>query len=319
MKTKQKQWGKILAVFVVIGGALFAAPSSYAALTDGLVANWTFDDCTANDNSGNGHNGSLKGTTCSVGVINKSLSFNGSGDYVEVPDAPDLSPAKAITVSAWVKPNDFYAGECKANYIVNKGQQILAPGFFALSYYDPAIVTGGCFANSGKHVFSFTTTFSDGTWGQGQGLIDGTQDIVLGKWYLVTATYDGVNAKLYVNGKLDAQKRVGKSLGANTENLRIGSLNFARWPYWVNGGIDDVRIYNRALTATEVTSLYLLSNPIQGAVNWNTIHTVTCQNITQNTSVVIPKTKVAAWDCEKAGLPVNHGDKVKVTIDGTKY
>jgi len=46
---------------------------------------------------------------------------------------------------------------------------------------------------------------------------------------------------------------------------------------------------------------------------------VTCQNTTQNATATIPKTKASAWDCEKAGLPAKSGDKIKVTIEGTKY
>ena len=58
---------------------------------------------------------------------------------------------------------------------------------------------------------------------------------------------------------------------------------------------------------------------IQGTAPWKTVHTVTCLNVTQNKTVIIPKTKASAWDCEKAGLAVKSGEKVKVTIEGTKY
>jgi len=58
---------------------------------------------------------------------------------------------------------------------------------------------------------------------------------------------------------------------------------------------------------------------IQGTAPWKTGHTVTCLNVTQNKTVTLPKTKASAWDCEKAGLPVKSGDKIKVTIEGAKY
>lgn len=58
---------------------------------------------------------------------------------------------------------------------------------------------------------------------------------------------------------------------------------------------------------------------IQGAAPWKTSHTVTCLNVTQNKTVTLAKTKASAWDCEKAGLPVKSGDKIRVTIEGTKY
>jgi hypothetical protein len=111
------------------------------------------------------------------------------------------------------------------------------------------------------------------------------------------------------------------AISNNTGAFYIGDNPERRFEGWTSfqGKIDEARVYNRALTAAEITTLYNLSNPIQGTAPWKTAHTVTCQNITQNKSVVIPRTKANAWDCEKAGLPVNHGDKVKVTIDGAKY
>jgi pimeloyl-ACP methyl ester carboxylesterase len=127
-------------------------------------------------------------------------------------------------------------------------------GFFGLSYIDPDVPnTSNCYVNSGKQVFSFGISFSYLT----QDGITGTQNIALNNWYLTTATYDGNYMKLYVNGKLEAQKYFGKSLVANSQNLTIAKMDDNNgYPYWANAGIDELRIYNRALTATEVTALY---------------------------------------------------------------
>jgi hypothetical protein len=65
-------------------------------------------------------------------------------------------------------------------------------------------------------------------------------------------TYDGVTLKLYVNGTLASSKAVAGSLFASTGALRIGGNNI--WPEWFAGLIDEVRVYQRALTATEVTA-----------------------------------------------------------------
>jgi hypothetical protein len=85
--------------------------------------------------------------------------------------------------------------------------------------------------------------------------------------------------------------------------------------------IDDVRIYNRVLAASEIQTLYYQVKPptIQGTAPWAKPHIVTCQNTTQNKTVTIPSTKASTWNCEKAGLPAKSGDKIKVTIEGTKY
>jgi len=73
---------------------------------------------------------------------------------------------------------------------------------------------------------------------------------------------------------------------------------------------------NRWIFVDEIRFTTLL---IEGTAQWGTAHTVTCQNVTRNKTVVIPKTKASAWNCEKAGLAVKSGEKVKVTIEGTKY
>lgn len=58
---------------------------------------------------------------------------------------------------------------------------------------------------------------------------------------------------------------------------------------------------------------------IEGTASWKTTHTVTCQNLTQNKTVIIAKTSNSIWNCEQSGLAVTSGDKVKVTIEGTRY
>ena len=114
---KGKSFGLVRAVMLVFLLAFGVNERVNAGLTDGLVAYWSFDDCTAKDVSGNGHGGSQIGTTCSDGINKKSLTFNGSSDYVEVPNTTELSLTTAMTVSAWVKPNGSSMDGCKNSSI----------------------------------------------------------------------------------------------------------------------------------------------------------------------------------------------------------
>ncbi|MCF7998488.1 MAG: hypothetical protein K9L25_05550 [Methylovulum sp.] len=68
-----------------------------------------------------------------------------------------------------------------------------------------------------------------------------------------------------------------------------------------------------------VDEIQFISPTIEGTAPWQTAHTVICENTTQSKSVLIKATKSSNWDCGKAGLSINSGDKVKVTIEGTKY
>ena len=62
--------------------------------------------------------------------------------------------------------------------------------------------------------------------------------------------------KIYVNGVLENSLAVSKTLGSNNGDLTIGRMNNPSYPYYVGGKIDDVRIYNCALTASEIQTLY---------------------------------------------------------------
>lgn len=90
----------------------------------------------------------------------------------------------------------------------------------------------------------------------------------------------------------------GPFIGPNIEIALIDD-NTGSWIF-----IDEVQFYTPS---------------IQGTASWKTGHTVTCLNVTENKTVTLPKTKASAWDCEKAGLSVKSGDKIKVTIEGTRY
>jgi hypothetical protein len=165
MKTKQKQWGKILAVFVMFGVSLFAAPLSYAALTDGLVAYYSFNNCTANDNSGHGHDGVANGIpSCEFGEQGKAFAFNGADSYFAVASSPDFDIQTGSSFSVWVNPSVISG---KESLILNK---------WVDSLEDKAVFLGAD-RKAGFYLFqcmNFTSLMS-------------TSTIPLNKWTLITA------------------------------------------------------------------------------------------------------------------------------------
>src|SRR3954454_7997097 len=78
----------------------------------------------------------------------------------------------------------------------------------------------------------------------------GTAQVAANTWTHLATTYDGLNLRLYVNGTQVSSRALSGSMSASTGALRIGGNNV--WPEWFAGLIDEVRVYNRALTATEV-------------------------------------------------------------------
>jgi Concanavalin A-like lectin/glucanases superfamily len=82
--------------------------------------------------------------------------------------------------------------------------------------------------------------------------VRGTAALPLNTWTHLAATYTGATLTLYVNGIQAASLAVGGSIATSTGALRIGGNNV--WPEWFSGVIDEVRIYNRALSQAEIQS-----------------------------------------------------------------
>ncbi|MEW5759807.1 MAG: LamG-like jellyroll fold domain-containing protein [Candidatus Thermoplasmatota archaeon] len=158
------------------------------------------------------------------GKYGKALEFDGNDDYVSVKDRPSLNPTK-ITVEAWIEPykfpTDYGTIINKTNYAIEINKE-------------------------GKVNFTI--------W-NGSEYCSLISDIALeiSKWNHVVGTYDGINARVYINGKIVGQKWVDK-LSLLTGSLNIGS--FAGTNSF-NGRIDEVRIYNKPLSIEEISLHYL--------------------------------------------------------------
>lgn len=203
-----------------------------APLDTGLVGHWTFDEgsgTTAYDRSGNGNNGTLtNGPIWTTGQLGGALSFDGVNDFVDMGDVLDLSPD--YTIVAWFNSNSLLG----AQRIVFKDSP------YALSLND-----GG--SGRLRHFNrSQSSIITDGIPAQ----------IATGVYYHAVASFDSAShiRVLYVNGVVSRQTSGVVGVTANTATpFRIGGSGSG---YFFNGQIDDVRIYNRALSASEIAELY---------------------------------------------------------------
>jgi hypothetical protein len=198
----------------------------------GLIAAYAFQEGTgtaAADATGKGHTGTISGATWSTaGKNGNALSFDGVNDYVTVADANDLDLTTGMTVEAWVRP----AALSGWNTVVMKEGTSTT-----LAY--------GLYANDSNPWPAVTVRISSND----QSAI-GTSPLPLNTWTHLAATYDGANLRLYVNGVQAGSRAQTGSMLTSTRALRIGG-NLV-WGEYLNGLIDDVRIYNRALTAAEI-------------------------------------------------------------------
>ena len=197
----------------------------------GLVAAWGFNEgagATTADGSGNGHLGTLSNATWTTsGQFGAALSFNGTNASVGVSDAADLDLTTGMTISAWINP--AAAGSWRT--VVMKER----PSGLAYSLYsDNGASRPSAFVNIGG---------SDRN-------AEGTAAVPLNTWSHVAATYDGATLRLFVNGVQVGSQAMTGAMAVSTGALRIGGNSV--WSEYFQGRIDEVRIYNRALTAGEI-------------------------------------------------------------------
>jgi len=223
--------------------------------SNGLVGYWPFNG-NANDESGNGNNGTVNGATLTsdrFGNGNKAYSYDGVNDFIEVQNNSSLNPTY-YTISAWVNPSGFYLNnQDDANYIVGKGNDY-NQGNFSLLYKSLNRKAYGAIG-----VFNF---------------VNSTSSINTGNWYNLISTWDGTTLKIYFNGILENTSVFNSiNVGSSNESLFFGTMATNQtWPYWLNGKIDDIGIWNRALTQQEITNLYTAQFiPPVSACEWKSI------------------------------------------------
>ncbi len=247
---------KLMTVAMMV--VLIGAGSAWADLTDGLVAHWKLDG-DAIDSAGS-NDGTIYGAIPTTGQIDGALSFDGSGDYVELPDnEPVWLPQNNFTLSAWAY---FERDIGIVDYILDLN---------AAGSSNPANMLGYAMQRAqgtGKlSFFMFTVANS------AERLI--SNDILeKNKWYHLVAVRDGTTQVIYIDGQLDASRTCSADpidFVGNYDNDKVSIGRFSRSgnpnAAHFNGKIDDVRIYDRALSAKEVKELYrgqLLSFEIIG-------------------------------------------------------
>ncbi len=241
LKGMEKRGIRILAVFICL--FLIGLSPAVADLNDGLVAHYPFDG-NAHDISGYGLHGVEKGGVgYETGASGQAASFDGFDDHIEVPDSSLFAFGTSdFTVAFWVQFNDLLD-----NY----------NGLLSKDTYANGIYTARGFL------------FNIDDFNGGIGML--TRDVVVGSGSVAHARYDASNFEtgvwhhlvglrlanvvyLYVDGQLRATAQEPLPVNVSSDApLLIGSLYQQQY---VNGLIDEVHIYNRALTESEVASLY---------------------------------------------------------------
>lgn len=206
----------------------------------GLVGYWPFDT-DASDQAG-GHDGTLRnGAFITIGskVGAGALSLNGINQYVDMGDVLDWNNAQSFTLSAWVRPLTLFSSTRR---IISKRSSAAAPQ----TGYELSLSTSQTSLN----------TVDDGDTTRAAG---GSGNIPIGQWTHVVMVVDRAPPTMtaYTNGEVGSPISISSINDLNnTLPLRIGASSNGAGTNFFGGQVDDVRIYDRALTASEVDELF---------------------------------------------------------------
>jgi len=206
--------------------------------TGSLVAWYKFDEGSGDavaDSGSAGIDGTAFGDpNWADGVLGKALVFDGNDAYVNLGKHTKFDITNQITVSAWIKVNAF---DIKYQTIISKGDTSWRlqrhAGTDALEF--------GCMG---------LPLPSNPVWGS----IYGKIKVNDGQWHHAVGTYDGRRISLYVDGVLDVSEEVIGTIRTNDYEVHIGANAEKPGRFW-NGLIDDVRVYNYALSTDEIASI----------------------------------------------------------------
>lgn len=221
------------------------AGSLYRSMSDTAVALWDFDEGsgpTVKDTSGNGNDGTLQNGAffdpndtpqkqVGAGAGKWAISFDGNDDRVDLSNRINQGFTQ-LTISAWVKT------ATRRGLILGRGGMYASSHFFLYINGDGY---GTFFANDLNDL-----------------IISTTSSIADNKWHFIVFTYNGSVARIYFDAKQENQSVVSDSpsISSGAINSAIGGGLNPAWSGSFNGLLDEVHLYNRALTAFEIQKLY---------------------------------------------------------------
>ena len=247
-----------------------------------LAAYWSFDEgsgTTASDSSGNGNTGTLHGgATWTDGKSAKALDFNGVDGYVQIPQSSSLDVTAQVTVETWVYLRAYVDSTGMNSHLVSRSDSSGGPLYVLATFANGKInYDAGPF--SGYHSSVAT--------------------LPLNSWTHLAMTYNGASVCLYINGVLDSNYAQSGSIPTTSNWLAIGCKPTApsggpgTYAY-TNGTIDEVRIYNRALTQQEIRTVMDLPTSPNNRYAWPMFH----QNLKHAgfTESPAPNTNQSLWN-----------------------
>ncbi|MBF0430505.1 MAG: hypothetical protein HQK83_04460 [Fibrobacteria bacterium] len=209
--------------------------------SNGLVAYYPFNG-NANDESVNTNNGEVNGAALTedrFGNADKAYSFDGTDDLINCGNDGSLALTKSISIILWINPDSILKGS-----LIDRGSWFARPGY-AIYFFGDSL---------GMRFKDNDTTSTSNFLSKKMGV--GKQDV----WQQVAFTWDmsTTNLKIYMNSELKGTNNYSENIGVLNGDLLIGKPNMSNEIFYYKGQMDDIYIYDRALSSTEIDSLYHL-------------------------------------------------------------
>lgn len=257
---------------------------------DNLVGWWQAESNALDAVGGNG--GVFAAATYSPSKVGAAFDLDGASNVV-VPDAPALNPTNALTIECWVYPRALTTSY--GQDLVGKDAEFSGPRQYLLTMGPPPGLdngTGGFRAHVGVPT--------------GFHFMDGATVVQTATWYHVAMTYDGAALRLFVNGNLDAELAVTGNIITTAEPLRIGggAPGFDP-PYFFNGLLDEVSIFDRALAPSEIQAIYLAGGAGKCLESFQPVAMPDVLSTATNVPVAFNARKLVMNDLDPRGLPLD--------------
>ncbi len=239
--------GVLVGLLVAAFGTQRVGAAGCEPVPNGLVSWWTGDG-NALDRQGT-NNGVLQAgaTASAIGLVASAFGFNGTTAYVQIPDSPSLRPS-VFTIEAWVRfssLNSTTSGGAPAGrqYIVFK-QNSRTANFEGFNLFKSRV------SNSDYIHFGVTSA-------GGQGAeIRSTISVTTNVWYHIAGVRTSTAVSLYVNGQFQSQTNANFTQDYGNFPLYFGTTGQSGWDGKLAGQLDEVSLYNRALSAGEVGAIF---------------------------------------------------------------
>jgi hypothetical protein len=242
---------------------LFAASisitiSANAQVLSGLVSKYSFNSGTANDEIASNHLSAQNGAAFGIdrfGNVNKSAFLDGIDDYFKTTN-PFFLQGNPFTISIWYKSND--GAQYRQTFFNTFPHEQISVGYnwHNNGSYDIAINDGITWNICSNTAVGLDTFFVNSS-------------VVVTNWNHFVMSYDGVTWKSYINNVIVNSCNTGTPSSVMSD-LYFGAISNGPQSYF-NGNLDDIRIYNRAITFSEVTTLYNEPDPMTVGVNENNL------------------------------------------------